>query len=116
MNTSDSRIFVYCRLPRGVYPSRIFWNDPTTLAIACAQTIKIMTITTEAHQEHQSSAPKKYMNTGLKYRYHALDSYFYFFLAILFNIEFYACGLTSVNRDLVILGIENFSISVKSIL
>ncbi len=72
-------VFVYCRLPRGVYPSRIFWNDPTTLAIACAQTIKIMTITTEAHQEHQSSAPKKYMNTGLKYRYHALDSYFYFF-------------------------------------
>jgi WD40 repeat protein len=81
-------------LPRGVYPSRISWNDPTTLVIACAQTIKIMTISIEPNQEHQSSAPKKYMNTTLS-----------------FKIEFYACGLTSVNRDLVILGVENFSIS-----
>jgi hypothetical protein len=32
------------------------------------------------------------------------------------NIEFFACGLTSVNRDLVILGIEDFSISVNIIL
>jgi hypothetical protein len=38
------------------------------------------------------------------------------FLAISLNIEFFACGLTSVNRDLVILGIEDFSISVNIIL
>ncbi|CAF2728823.1 unnamed protein product [Rotaria sp. Silwood2] len=35
----------------------------------------------------------------------------YFFLAISFKIEFFACGLTSVNRDLVLFGIEDFSIS-----
>jgi hypothetical protein len=52
------------RLPRGVYPSRISWNDPTTLVIACAKTIKIMSITSEANYEHQSASPKKYMNTG----------------------------------------------------
>ncbi|CAF1151020.1 unnamed protein product [Rotaria sordida] len=81
-------------LPRGVYPSRISWNDPTTLAIACAKTIKILSIATETNHEHQSSAPKKHMNT-----------------ATAFKIEFFACGLTSVNRDLVIFGIEDFSIS-----
>lgn len=35
-------------------------------------------------------------------------------LAVSFKIEFFACGLTSVNRDLVILGIEDFSISVNT--
>ncbi|CAF4220284.1 unnamed protein product, partial [Rotaria sp. Silwood2] len=82
-------------LPRGVYPSRISWNDPTTLAVACAKTIKIISISTESnYEQHQSSAPKKHMNT-----------------AISFKIEFFACGLTSVNRDLVLFGIEDFSIS-----
>ena len=32
-------------------------------------------------------------------------------LAVAFKIQFYACGLTSVNRDLVVLGIEDFSIT-----
>jgi hypothetical protein len=58
---------LYFSLPRGVYPSRISWNDPTTLVIACAKTIKIVTIATEPSQEHQSTAPRKYMNTGLKF-------------------------------------------------
>jgi hypothetical protein len=58
--------FFSFRLPRGIYPSRISWNDPTTLAIACAKTIKVMTITTEISHEHQSSPPKKHMNTGEK--------------------------------------------------
>jgi len=43
---------------------------------------------------------------------HLIQSSFCF-LAISFKIEFFACGLTSVNRDLVILGIEDFSISVN---
>ncbi|CAF3876112.1 unnamed protein product [Rotaria magnacalcarata] len=81
-------------LPRGVYPSRISWNDPTTLAVACAKTIKILSITTEASSEHQANAPKKHINTTMS-----------------FKIEFYACGLTSVNRDLVVFGIEDFSIA-----
>ena len=51
-------------LPRGIYPPRISWNDPTTLAIASAKTIKIMMITTEQPGDHQSSVPKKHMNTG----------------------------------------------------
>jgi hypothetical protein len=38
---------------------------------------------------------------------------FFIFVAVSFKIEFYACGLTSVNRDLIILGIEDFSISVN---
>ncbi|CAF0757914.1 unnamed protein product [Rotaria sordida] len=45
-------------------PNRISWNDLTTLAIAYAKTIKIMSISTETNYEHQSSAPRKYINTG----------------------------------------------------
>ena len=100
-------------LPRGIYPSRISWNDPTTLAIACAKTIKIMMITTEISQDHQAAVPKKHMNTGwIEQR--QIDLFDFFFrLASSFKIEFYACGLTSVNRDLVVLGVEDFSITVR---
>ena len=79
-----------------MFPSRISWNDPTTLAIACAKTVKIMTITTDVTNEHQASTPRKRMNTSVSVK-----------------IEFYACGLTSVNRDLILLGIEDFSNSVN---
>lgn len=33
-------------------------------------------------------------------------------LAMVFNIEFYACGLTSVNHDLVLFGIEDYTEAV----
>lgn len=36
-----------------------------------------------------------------------------FNLVISFKIEFYACGLTSADKNLVVLGIEDFSISVR---
>ncbi|UJR09415.1 hypothetical protein I4U23_013656 [Adineta vaga] len=78
--------------PRGIYPSRISWNDPITLVTACAKTIKILSITNEISNDHQSTIPKKRMN-----------------IVLTFKIEFFACGLTSVNRDLVLLGIEDFS-------
>jgi hypothetical protein len=47
-----------------MYPTRISWNDPTTLAIAYAQTIKILSITTVASLDHQATLPKKQMNIG----------------------------------------------------
>lgn len=50
------------------------------------------------------------MNTGTIGRSRMKSNFF--FLVMSFKIEFFACGLTSVNRDLVLLGIEDFSISV----
>jgi len=49
-----------------MYPTRISWNDPATLAIAYAQTIKILSITTVASLDHQATLPKKQMNIGEK--------------------------------------------------
>lgn len=76
----------------GLFPSQISWNDSTTLAIACGQTIQIVKIVTETMNAHQSGAIKKYLNTIYR-----------------FKIEFYACGLTSVAGDLILLGIERFN-------
>ncbi|CAF0783646.1 unnamed protein product [Adineta ricciae] len=78
----------------GIYPSRVSWNDATTLVAACAKTIKIVTIVNDPTNDHQSTVPKKSMN-----------------IVMTFKIEFYACGLTSVNRDLFLLGIEDYSIA-----
>lgn len=50
------------RLPRGIHISRISWNDPTTLAIACGKTIKIVTISTDVINEHHSATPRKRLN------------------------------------------------------
>jgi hypothetical protein len=74
-----------------------------------------MSISTDVNYEHQSSAPKKHMNTSeeLSMKIIHTTNFFFVFLAMSFKIEFFACGLTSVNRDIVILGIEDFSISVN---
>ena len=42
-----------------------------------------------------------------------IENSIFIFVAVSFKIEFYACGLTSINRDLIVLGIEDFSISVN---
>ncbi|CAF1302705.1 unnamed protein product [Adineta steineri] len=81
-------------VPRGIFPSRISWNDSTTLVIAWASTVKVITITNDTMYEHQSSIPRKSIN-----------------IAASFKLEFFVCGLTSINRDLVFLSIENFTIS-----
>lgn len=56
--------FIFNRLPRGVYPSRISWKAPDTLAIACAKNIKIIQITAGTNYDHQSAVPRKHLNTS----------------------------------------------------